>query len=302
MVADQRPAPPSPSSGPPSTFPSADGQSGLPPQAVMGLLNYITATSLDEDYELVSEQRERSGPAKPKRPRAAALVILAVFGVLVATAAVQTARNADQSASSRDSLVKQVNERRAQLAREQAEVVDMQRSVAALDDSNLAATTQGRAIAARLASLGVATGAVPTQGPGVKVVVDDAPDAKSDEQRVHGQDLQRLVNALWQVGAEAISINGQRLTSLSAVRDAGNAITVNFVSLRPPYVVQAIGNRKTMPARLLDTVGGQTWETLQSSFGLKFDVTTEESMKLPAAKRATLRHAHQPERLKGSSR
>jgi uncharacterized protein YlxW (UPF0749 family) len=294
MVADQKPAP--------VARPQGGGPGSPPPQAVMGLLNYITATSLDEDYAQVSEQRARHGPVKPGRAGTAALVVLAVFGVLVATAAVQTARNSDQTASSRDALVKQVNERRAQLARERGQAVDLKRSLAALHDSNLAATTQGRAVASRLASLGVAAGAVPTQGPGVRVVVDDAPDAKNDDQRVHGQDLQRLVNALWQVGAEAIAINGQRLTSLSAIRDAGDAITVNFVSLRPPYVVSAIGNRKTMPARLLDTAGGQTWVTLQSSFGLTFDVTTEESMKLPAAKRATLRHARQPERLPGGRR
>ena len=301
MAADQKGPPASPSSVP-STFPSAGGPGSPPPQAVMGLLNYITATSLDEDYAQVSEKQARTGRTKPKRPGTAGLVILAVFGVLVATAAVQTARNSDQSASSRDALVAQVNQRRDQLASERAQVVDLQRSITALNDSNLAAATQGRAVVSRLARLGVATGAVATQGPGVRVVVDDAPNPKSDDERVHGQDLQRLVNALWQVGAEAISINGQRLTSLSAIRDAGDAITVNFVSLRPPYVISAVGNRKTMPARLLDTAGGQTWVTLQSSFGLKFDVTTEESMKLPAARRATLRHAHQPERLHGSSR
>ena len=36
--------------------------------------------------------------------------------------------------------------------------------------------------------------------------------------------------------------NGQRLTALSAVRGAGEAITVNFRSLRRPYVVEAIGD------------------------------------------------------------
>ncbi|MGN6522679.1 MAG: hypothetical protein ACTHMZ_05700, partial [Actinomycetes bacterium] len=163
----------------PSTFPSAGGPGSPPPQAVMGLLNYITATSLDEDYAQVSEKQSRSGRTKPTRPGTAGLVILVVFGVLVATAAVQTARNSDQSASSRDALVKQVNERRDQLARERAQALDLQRSVAALDDSNLAASTQGRSVASRLARLGVATGAVAAQGPGVRIVVDDAANAKN---------------------------------------------------------------------------------------------------------------------------
>jgi uncharacterized protein YlxW (UPF0749 family) len=140
----------------------------------------------------------------------------------------------------------------------------------------------------------VLSGARPARGPGIQVTVDDAPGAPSFKQKVQAPDLQKLVNGLWQVGAEAISINGQRLTSLSSIRDAGSAITVNYVSLRPPYTVSAIGNPKTIGARLLDTAGGQALLTLQSTFGLQFDVNTKDSMLLPAANRVTLRTA-QPE-------
>lgn len=267
-----------------------------PPQAVMGLLNYITATSLDEDYAHVSEQRRRSGDVTPKRrPGTVGMAVLAVFGVLVATAAVQTARNADQSASSRASLVSQVNARADVLDRQRTTAQELQREITALGDAQLAATTAGRSLESRLNRLGVLTGATETRGPGVQVVVDDAPGAKSPKFMVQAPDLQKLANGLWKVGAEAIAVNGQRLTSLSAIRDAGSAITVNYVSLRPPYTVSAIGNPKRMGADLLDTSGGQTWATLQS-LGLKFDVNTEDNMLLPAAKRVALRYAHEPER------
>jgi uncharacterized protein YlxW (UPF0749 family) len=267
-----------------------------PPQAVMGLLNYITATSLDEDYAHVSQQRRRSGEAPSKRrPGTVGMAVLALFGVLVATAAVQTARNAEESASSRQSLVSQVNARADVLDRQRATVQALRREITALRDAQLAATTEGRSLQSRLDRAGVLTGAAPARGPGVRVVVDDAPDAKSPKFMVQAPDLQKLANGLWTVGAEAIAINGQRLTSLSAIRDAGSAITVNFVSLRRPYTVSAIGNPKRMGADLLDTSGGQTWATLQS-FGLEFDVNTEDNMLLPAAKRVSLRYAHEPER------
>jgi uncharacterized protein YlxW (UPF0749 family) len=266
----------------------------------MGLLNYITATSLDEDYAHVSEQRRRSGEAKggvaPKKsPGTVGIAVLAVFGVLVATAAVQTSRNADESASSRASLVSQVKARTAVLDRQRATVSDLRRQITALSDSQLAATTEGRSLQSRLDRLGVLTGATAARGPGVRVVVDDAPGAKSPKFMVQAPDLQKLANGLWTVGAEAIAVNGQRLTSLSAIRDAGSAITVNYVSLRRPYTVSAIGDPKRMGADLLDTSGGQTWATLQS-FGLQFDVNTKDNMLLPAAKRVTLRYAHEPER------
>jgi uncharacterized protein YlxW (UPF0749 family) len=267
-----------------------------PPQAVMGLLNYITATSLDEDYAQVSEQRRRSGGTTPKkRPGTVGMAVLAVFGVLVATAAVQTSRNADESASSRASLVSQVNARANVLDRQRTTVQELRRDITALSDAQLAATAEGRSLQSRLNRVGVLTGATAARGPGVRVVVDDAPGAKSPKFTVQAPDLQKLANGLWTVGAEAIAVNGQRLTSLSAIRDAGSAITVNYVSLRRPYTVSAIGNPKRMGADLLDTSGGQTWATLQS-FGLKFDVNTEDNMLLPAAKRVALRYAHEPER------
>ena len=132
----------------------------------------------------------------------------------------------------------------------------------------------------------------------MRVVVDDAPGATTAKEQVLDQDLQKLVNALWLVGAEAIAVNGQRLTALSAIRQAGTAITVNFVSLRRPYTVFAIGNRNQMSARLLETDGGKMWLTLRANLGLRFDVDTEESMTLPASKRLDLRYAREPERLK----
>ncbi len=269
-----------------------------PPQAVMGLLNYITATSLDEDYAHVSKRRGSEGPTRRSSPGTVGLVVLATFGVLVATAAVQTSRTADESASSRVSLVSQVNARKAQLAAQQATAVDLTREVAALENSNLDATNQGRALRTRLNRLGLAAADVPVTGEGIRVVVDDAPDASSDKETVLDQDLQKLVNGLWLVGAEAISINGHRLTNLTAIREAGSAITVNFRSLSRPYVVSAIGNKNQMAARLLDTDGGRAFLTLRASFRLRFDVNSEDSMTLPAGPAPTLRFARQPERLK----
>jgi uncharacterized protein YlxW (UPF0749 family) len=262
-----------------------------PPQAVMGLLNYITATSLDEDYAHVSARR--ADPRPRGRPGRTGIVVLAVFGVLVATAGIQTARTADESATSRASLIKQVDDRRAELAKQRTVVRGLQREVSQLQSRELAVTGQGRALQHRVSRLGVLAGGLPVRGPGIQVVVNDAPRATSFKQKVQAPDLQKLVNALWQVHAEAIAVNGQRLTSLSSIRDAGSAITVNYVSLRPPYTISAVGDQKTMGARLLDTAGGQTWLTLQSTFGLKFDVNTKDSMLLPAARRLTLRSSHQ---------
>lgn len=282
---------------------------GLPPQVHMPLLDYITATSMDADYAHVAERTaaehpargggdQAGGPRPRVRPGVAALVVIGVFGLLVGTAAVQTARNAGDTSQGKASLVAQIKKRSTQLDARRARIATLRDENQALQSLYLDTTSQGRALSSRLSSLGVMTGSAAVTGPGVQVVVDDAPGAVSDQQRVLDEDLQKLVNALWASGAEAISINGQRLTNLSAIRFAGSAITVNFVSLDRPYTVLAIGNPDTMPARFVDTEHGRDWLDLHAVAHLEFKMTTEQSMTLPAAptRRLTLRHASEGER------
>jgi uncharacterized protein YlxW (UPF0749 family) len=279
----------------------------------MGLLDYIAASSLDQDYARVAGERAavaarssdaprgdgpgRNGPGRdgpgrdgPARPGRFALAVLAVFGILVATAAVQTSRDADQTTLSRDALVNQANARRAQLARRVTQVNLLQAENSALEATLLDDTTQGRSLEQQLSLLGVLSGSQATRGPGIVVRVDDAPGATTMEQQVQARDLQKLVNGLWQAGAEAIAINGHRLTALSAIRDAAGAITVNFKSLERPYLVSAIGDTKVLGPRFVDTAGGQVWTALQS-LGLQFDIENKDVMVLPAAKSLALRHA-----------
>lgn len=285
----------------------------LPPQVHMPLLDYVTATSLDADYAHVAErtaaearraeaeQGSQAGDPTSRpavRPGVAALVVMGVFGVLVATAAVQTARNAEDTSNGRESLVTQIKARSTQLDARRARIANLRAENESLQNLYLETTSQGRALSSRLERLRVMSGATPVTGPGVQVVVDDAPGAVSDQQRVLDEDLQKLVNALWASGAEAISINGQRLTNLSAIRFAGSAITVNFVSLDRPYTVLAVGNPDTMPARFVDTEHGRDWLDLHEVAHLEFDMTTEQSMRLPAApaRRLSLRHVTQEEK------
>lgn len=276
----------------------------VPPKVHMPLLDYITAHSLDEDYAHVAGRKEDGDEdgdgSRPSRvrPGVAALVVMGLFGLLVATAAIQTARNAEEVSGSRASLVTQIEARTAQVDARRERVATLREEVDELQTVFLDTTARGRTITARLDRLSLAVGATPVTGPGVKVVVDDAPVVVDERDRVLDEDLQKLANALWASGAEAISINGQRLNNLTAIRTAGDAITVNTVSLSPPYTVLAIGDPDTMPARFVETKHGQDWLDLQSFWHLEFTMTSEGSLTLPAVpqRRLTLRHAEMMER------
>ena len=270
-----------------------------PPQAVMGLLNYLTATSLDEDYAVASRRRQTDGKKRTPRPGRSALVMIAVFGILVATAAVQTSRTADATASSHEELVKQINARKGQLADRRERVDELTNETEALETRFLEATTQGRSGQSRLTSLGVGTGADAARGPGVRVRVDDGAPLPSGQNEVLDGDLQKLVNGLWLEGAEGIALNGERLTSLTAIRQGGAVITVNYRPISPPYTLSVIGDPDTLAARFIDTPGGQWWLDLQALYGVEFEITnTEEPLTLPPARRSGLRYAHTPETLR----
>ena len=265
----------------------------LPERVTLPLLTLITQQSFDEDYEQVAERRRVQGrPAERSAGRShrMAAVVVAVFGILVATAAVQTSRNAGLHTQSRETLVSQITQRTHTVSRLQDQIVGLRARNVGLSDRLSAATRTGDAAAARLRTLETVTGYGAVTGPGVKIVVDDAPNG-DPTQLVRDEDLATLTDGLWNAGAEAIAINGQRLTALSAIRNVGITIHVNSRPVSPPYTVRAIGDEQTLQARLLETTHGQKFYSLVDQLGFRFSMQNEDSLSLPAATLRVLRSA-----------
>ncbi len=260
----------------------------------MGLLDYLTTHALDEDYAFVSEQRDRGGSPRGSRRRIGVIgaLVLGLFAVIVVTAAAQTARNSSSDEQNRRDLAAQVDSARSRLDTQRERVDELQLQVSRLQRRQLEGDTSAQGLLGTIELLSTLTGTVPVQGPGVRIVADDAPGATEVRNQVLDSDLQRLVNGLWQAGAEAIAVNGQRLTNLSTIRLAGSAITVNATSLSRPYVVTALGDEDTLPARFAETTSGQAWLDLQREVGLQLEITPMSSLRLPAAE-VSLRYANQ---------
>jgi uncharacterized protein YlxW (UPF0749 family) len=258
----------------------------------MGLLSYLTAHAVDEDYAAAAERRI-SGSRAPARRRigVAGAIVLAVFAMLALTAAAQTSKDSVTQERERRALIDQVKVRKAAVAEDRRTVARLRAETDRLETQLLRNTDSSGGVVAELGLLSSRSGTSPVRGPGVEIVVDDAVAAESDRNKVLDSDLQKLVNGLWRAGAEAISINGERLTNVSAIRHAGSAITVNFTSLNRPYRILAIGDRKTLPARFADTTSGQAWLDLQREVGLRFTMRTQKSLRLPAADVPELRYA-----------
>ena len=86
-------------------------------------------------------------------------------------------------------------------------------------------------------------------GPGVVVTLSDAPDEVVDAATgdknllvVHQQDIQAVVNAMWEGGARAVVLQGQRMVSTTGIKCEGNSVVIQGVPYPQPYVIEAVGD------------------------------------------------------------
>lgn len=277
----------------------------------MSLLTHVMDHGLDEGYAQAAARREAEGTAGLPRTLKAKLALAAglVLAAMVVTLGAAQARvAAPVLAKERHELIDRVeraDERANALER------DIERLRTDVAERQRAALKQPGGGQGELVAL--LSGATEVRGPGIKLVVDDAKGASSgggdgpresagfsDTGRVRDRDMQKIVNGLWQSGAEAVSINGQRLTALSAIRAAGDAILVDNRPLVPPYEVLAVGDKKRLGAAFQDSPDGQYLHVLQESYGIRSTLSAADEVRLPAASSLTVRTAT-AEQQKGAS-
>ncbi|WP_367324661.1 DUF881 domain-containing protein [Streptomyces sp. HUAS ZL42] len=282
------------------------------PDASMSLLTNVMDHSLDDGYAEAAARKKAEGADRmPKTLRAklglAAGLVLAALVVTVGAAQARVA--APVVAKEREELIDRID-RETEAADELEGSVDTLRDdVSARQREALKAGGGGD----QAELLGILSGAVAVHGPGVKLVVNDAKEATtggdgdpretsgfSDTGRVRDRDLQRVINGLWESGAEAVSVNGQRLTALSAIRAAGDAILVDNKPLVPPYTVFAVGDGKQLSSRFQNSADGVYLHVLQEEYGIRTSISTEKDLRLPAAPSVIVRTA-QPRTEKGTS-
>lgn len=166
----------------------------------------------------------------------------------------------NQTEKERDSLIKQVNE---------------------LRKSSLSEASSKEAELLKMGS-----GVVPVEGKGVIVVIDDSkrltkPGENPNLYLIHDDDILKVINELWAAGAEAISINEQRLIATSEICCAGSTLSVNNTRYSPPYEIRAIGDSQTLENAL--KMRGGVIETLQF-WGIQVTVKTQDLVQVPAYK------------------
>jgi uncharacterized protein YlxW (UPF0749 family) len=273
------------------------------PDASMTLLVEVMTHPLDPGYEAAARER-RDGGRRPGPLSAAVTVLVAVVCGWVTTTAVADLRRPQPGAiRARAALEDKIQRRAADVDRLQQTNEKLRAQIAAAQQDALSGDGSTD-LAERSQHLALLTGELPVTGPGLELTLDDAPgsggqdagiDPRTDDEaaqgRVMDRDLQVVVNGLWVAGAEAISINGERLTSLSAIRSAGQAILVDFRPLSPPYVINAIGDAKALQSGFGEDLAGEYVKSLSNNYGVRAGMAAKSSMTLPGAGSLALRYA-----------
>lgn len=239
----------------------------------MSLLSELVDTSMDPGY------RAANATGRAPRARSLLLVTLLLAGALLGVAVVSNSRQQPEAALERAALIKQVQAQQSDQAELRRNLTAVQADVDALQ---VEAVGKDSSTGAQLSILGMVSGATAVTGPGLVLVVDDSTTQDSDQAQVIDQDLRQMVNGLWAAGAEAIAINGHRLSARTAIRGAGSAITVDYTSLTRPYTVEAIGDPQQLPVRWAATSGSTWWDYLKQNYGMRYDTSGRDNLHLPA--------------------
>jgi len=149
-------------------------------------------------------------------------------------------------------------------------------------------TSGAEAASKEFETIKMGAGIVAVQGSGIIVTIDDSkrpskPGENPNLYLIHDDDILKVINELWAAGAEAISINEQRLIASSEVRCAGPTLSVNNSRYSPPYEIRVIGEPTTLENSL--KMRGGVIETLQF-WGIQVSIKQQDKVQVPAYKGA----------------
>lgn len=264
------------------------------------LLLDLVNNPLDPGYAAAAANRA-PGASRPwyEQPVAAAGALL--VGLLLVIAYIHTNRGAPETQRVHDRLVERVRN-----AQDTADGLAgaLERATNELDQQQAAALPSTGPLVRNLTQAELNAGVVAVTGPGLVVMLAEpaAPSASAPAARpgsvpiastniLTDRDVRAVVNELWRSGAEAIAVNGVRLTPTSAIRFAGEAVLVDFQPLTSPYKIEAIGNSDKLATDFAQSEAASKYQTLAGASGIGFSFRNESHLELRASSAITPRYA-----------
>jgi len=209
----------------------------------------------------------------------AAIVAFAAAGFLLAASTV-TANGSDIRVERPAELRDLVRNEAIKIDRIENDLVDVQNQIQEI--SNSSARTQIENTKQKIEQLAPVAGFTAMSGPGLTVVLNDAPQVDlsiPENERpdvndllIHQEDVQSVVNALWAGGAQGVSLMGKRVISTSAVKCVGNTLLLHGKVYSPPFKIQAVGDVTKLTSSLRTDPNVTILQDYVDLYGLVFDV------------------------------
>lgn len=268
------------------------------------MLSSLLVDTLDPAYAEAAARRSDRGEPVGSGAMPLVLSCVLLLGLILGIAYSDTRAEAPSSERARLGLLADVQRESDRSAQLQERLEELRAGVAEAVDDALATTEEGRRQSELVRQLEAATGVVAVTGPGLLVTLSDAAPEESVDP-VSGElseavpeaglvldiDVQAVVNALWAAGAEAISVDGQRLAPTSSIRTAGEAILVDFRPVTSPYLIEAVGDPDLLVPRFAGSETAGRYDAYRQVYGIGFDLARAEELSLAAATDYDLRYA-----------
>lgn len=262
--------------------------SGLPP---------IPVTEREDSmrllYLVLDDANHTFGPPIPKgqKPRfrsvTAGVSLFIVIGIFFGIAVGLTRELVPIQETTRQELQKRILATQEQLLVTQELLSDQ---IETLNSVRSDVTNQSNLIQRinnNIAQLNQVSGYSEIRGDGLRVTIQASVNPSLEDGVDLGvvidSDIARVVNGLFAHGGIAASINGNRITSTTAIRSAGEAILVGYQKLIPPYEILAIGNANRMLRELTAGDTGKDITEISERYGVRFTTTEVSQISIPAS-------------------
>ncbi len=264
------------------------------------LLVSLVSDPVDPGYRAAAARRAADGSGGHWYDRPLVAIGCLLIGFVAVVAYVHTHRGAPEEQRVHDRLVSRVRAAQGGADDLSRRAESLSRRLAAVRDSALPQSS----LAAQLTRTQLEAGQVAVHGPGVTVTLREPkrPTSSPSAARVGtvpidathiltDRDVRSVVNELWHDGAEAIEVNGVRLTPTSAIRFAGEAVLVDFQPITAPYRISAIGSADALSTSFAQSSVASRYQTLVGVDGIGFSIHDATRIDLPAATLVDPRYA-----------
>jgi uncharacterized protein YlxW (UPF0749 family) len=252
------------------------------------MLDDLLNNPLDPGYRLAFAFAQDSQPSRGRRWWDGPLLWLTcvAVGLLLVVAYQQQHRSAPAREAARKDLVVRVERLQAAGNALDARAKTLAAEVADLRNAQLPGNGD------ELRNLELESGSLPVTGPGVQIQLDEPaaptstangrPGTTPQEQGavLHDRDIRAVVNKLWAAGAEAVAVNGLRLTATSFIRFAGESVLVDFQPISAPYTIEAVGDRNGLLVAFADSGIARQLKTMAAVEGITFRFSGKSGLRL----------------------